>query len=130
MQLALNWLRIVDNPLQDIPLASVLHSPSPGFSSEELGIIEAAYRKRGEKEKKPRLFHALLAYEKEDELGEKIRIFLNRLEQFRLLSGRLCVHELLQKIFEETGFYDLVSVMPGGKVRRGNLDMLIEKAKK
>ena len=40
----------------------------------------------------------------------------------------LPVHELLQRIYEETGYYDYVSAMPAGETRRANLDMLLEKA--
>ena len=38
---ALSFLQLVDNPLQDIPLAAVMHSPIGGFSANELGIIRA-----------------------------------------------------------------------------------------
>ena len=41
VQTALNLLEIIDNPLQDIPLAAVLHSPIGGFSSEELALVRA-----------------------------------------------------------------------------------------
>ena len=36
VQTILNLLEIIDNPLQDIPLAAVMHSPIGHFSSEEL----------------------------------------------------------------------------------------------
>ena len=38
----LNLLRIIDNPLQDIPLLSVLHSPMFGFTPDDLVIIRSA----------------------------------------------------------------------------------------
>ena len=41
VQTILNLLEIIDNPLQDIPLAAVMHSPIGHFSSEELAIIRA-----------------------------------------------------------------------------------------
>ncbi len=40
----------------------------------------------------------------------------------------LSIHELLYDIYEGTGYFDYVSAMPGGEVRRANLAMLVEKA--
>lgn len=41
VQTVLNQLEIIDNPLQDIPFAAVMHSPIGHFSSEELAIVRA-----------------------------------------------------------------------------------------
>ena len=38
------------------------------------------------------------------------------------------IHELIYRIYEETGYYDYASAMPAGQTRRANLDMLVEKA--
>ena len=38
------------------------------------------------------------------------------------------MHELLYRIYDKTGYYRYVSALPGGAGRRGNLDMLVEKA--
>ncbi len=42
IQTLLNLLRILDNPLQDMPLVSVMHSSIGGFTDEELAILKAA----------------------------------------------------------------------------------------
>lgn len=43
VQELLHFLRILDNPLQDIPLYGVLHSYLGGFGEEEIAVIRAAY---------------------------------------------------------------------------------------
>ena len=44
-------------------------------------------------------------------------------------SAYVSIHELIADFCRYSGFYDVVTVMPGGERRRGNLDMLITKAK-
>ncbi|MDO4337203.1 MAG: UvrD-helicase domain-containing protein [Eubacteriales bacterium] len=39
----LNYLRVCDNPLQDIPMAGVLRSPIVGCTAEELAVIRSEY---------------------------------------------------------------------------------------
>ena len=39
----LNYLRILDNPLQDIPMTGVLRSPIVGCTTEELAELRIAY---------------------------------------------------------------------------------------
>ena len=41
----LNYLRVCDNPLQDIPLAGVLRSPMVGCTSEELAVLREEHPK-------------------------------------------------------------------------------------
>ena len=45
VSVVLNMLNIVDNPKQDIPLATVLLSPMFGFSEDELGFIKQVKRR-------------------------------------------------------------------------------------
>ena len=35
----MNYLRVCDNPLQDIPLTGVLHSPLVGCTAQDLSLI-------------------------------------------------------------------------------------------
>lgn len=41
VRVVLSYLQILDNPVQDIPLAAVLRSPIGGFSDEELAVIRS-----------------------------------------------------------------------------------------
>ena len=44
IQVILSMLRILDNPLQDIPMAAVLASPIVGMDDEELAQIRSAFK--------------------------------------------------------------------------------------
>lgn len=156
VQTVLNCLRILDNPMQDIPLAAVLHSAMGGFSSEELARLKAAFKKAGSPGDVRGLYGACLyaaALYREDEaknfssdqpaavseseeafseemkeLGKKTARFLEEMEALRRKAVFLPLHELLAHVYTDTGYYELVSVMPDAAVRRANLDMLMEKA--
>ncbi len=125
----LSFLSVTDNPMQDIPLTAVLHSPIVGLGDEELASVKAAYKASGLKSGDPGMYAAVNFYAGYDDgTGEKIRNFLNLLEKFRSEAVYLPIHELITRIYEDTGYYDYVSAMPAGDARRANLDMLLEKA--
>ncbi len=124
IQTALAFLKILDNPRQDIPLAATLRSLIGGFTDEELAGLKAAQPKRA--------FHCcVLEPEWEtlsEALSEKLKKFLELLSHFRDLSTELSIHALLYRILEETGYARRVAAMPGGTRRKANLEMLLEKA--
>lgn len=119
-----NLLRIIDNPLQDIPLLSVLRSPIVGLRGEELVKIRKCFEE-GE------FFAALKEYTnlyEEDSLIIKINSFLKKLKKWREISSYTSIDELILKIYEETNYYYYVSLMNGGKQRQANLDLFVDKA--
>ncbi len=61
-------------------------------------------------------------------LAEKLEKFYEQLAHFRELSQYLSIHELLYRIYDETGYYNYVSAQPAGERRRANLDQLIDSA--
>ena len=125
----LDYLRICDNPLQDIPLAGVLHSPIVGCTSQELGILRAEH-------KEGMLFDAVCAWvregkmenEEESVLFEKLSCFLSLLTNVRDMAEYTPVHQLIVYILDKTGYGNYAAALPDGEQRRANLSMLIEKA--
>lgn len=117
VQELLHFLRVLDNPLQDIPLYGVLHTCLGGFSEEEIALVRAAYPK------KKYLYDALAAYG-----GDKINAFLDKMNRYREMSVYLSVHELLQVILRETGYLHDAAARPEGSRRRANVEMLLVKA--
>ena len=124
IQTIMNLLHILDNPRQDIPLMGVLYSPIGGLTEAELGLVRLA-AVEGD------FYDALLTYvvkAKQSELKKKVQVFLERLDRWRELASINTIHDLLWKLYEETGFYLYASAMPGGSLRRANLDLLLEKS--
>ena len=119
----ISLLKIIDNPLQDIPLVSVLRSPIGGFNDNEL--IEIRLNK-----KEGNYYNALVETSNDNnELGNKVKDFLNKIDEFRMLQNEIPLDELIWKIYSETGYYHFVRLMPNGKLRQANLRKLFEKAK-
>ena len=120
----LNYLQILDNPMQEIPFTAVLRSPLVGCTAEELAKIKCIA-----KEKK--IYEACAEYAQrgeEETLRKKLQNFLELLEEFRRKIPYTPIHELLTQILERTGYSGYAAALPGGEQRKANLQMLIEKA--
>lgn len=135
VETVLSFLSIIDNPMQDIPLAAVLKSPIIGVTDEELARMMAFFKKSAKKGQDRGIYGAwnyyLENWPEEDPdrvLYEKLESFSGLLARYRQMAGFLTIHELLYVIYEDTGYYDYIAAMPAGEARRANLDMLVEKA--
>ncbi len=146
VQIILNYLRLIDNPRQDDALASVLRSPIVGCSDDTLALLRAEYREACRAAEKAQetakdeggSFFDALCYAADNTAAQgsgiepremkKLRNFYRQLQFYRDIANVVPVHMLLQRIFRETGYYDAVAAMPLGRIRRKNLDMLLEKA--
>lgn len=120
----LNYLKVCDNPLQDIPLMGVLRSPIVGCTSQELAELRIEYPKG-------LLYESVTAYVKEKEqnpLKEKLAEFLHLLEKVRNMAAYTPVHEVILYVLKETGYGNYARALPGGEQRYANLTMLVEKA--
>ena len=126
IQTVLNYLRILDNPMQDIPLTAVLKSPIAALSDEELAKIRMLDRQV------PFYQCVRLALETEAEQDEKtkkkLRMFADTYQALRKRTCDMPIHELLLLVLEQTGYADYAAAMPAGRQRQANIDMLIEKA--
>ena len=124
IQMLLDYLRILDNPLQDIPFVSVLTSPFAMLTDEELAQIKC--------ESEGKYFYKkTLSYMENglnEALKEKLSRFMKQHEEFRNRVAYTAIHELLWKVMEETGYRNYITAMPAGEQRAANLEMLIEKA--
>ncbi len=124
VKIMLSFLKIIDNPRQDIPLAAVLRSPIVGLNEEQLAQIRLADEKQS-------FYEALKQFNRMEisETSEKTGRFLEQLEKFRLSARQGGLSELIWEIFSETGFYDFVGGMPGGRQRQANLRALYDRAR-
>ena len=124
----LSLLRVLDNPVQDIPLAAVMLSPLFGFSAGELADIRASAKERLEAGETEPLYRSVAA--SADEGSKKAAAFLKKIESLRRLSLTLSAGELVRRVCEETGFDAIVGAMPDGERRRLNVGLLCDYAEK
>ena len=133
----LSMLAVIDNPMQDIPLAAVLRSPIGGVTDEELAWMMAEEKKSARKGQDRGIYQAFcrklgeienIVGVENKQLLEKLKHFNQLLQNLRFASSYLPIHELLFLVYEKTGYYDYAASMPAGETRKANLDMLVEKA--
>lgn len=124
----LSLLRVLDNPVQDIPLAAVMLSPLFGFSAGELADIRASAKERLEAGETEPLYRSVAV--SADEGSKKAAAFLKKIESLRRLSLTLSAGELVRRVCEETGFDAIVGAMPDGERRRLNVGLLCDYAEK
>ncbi len=129
VQTALNLLKILDNPRQDIPMAAVLSSPIAGLTGEELAALRVQFPEG------PFYEAALHDWEQDSdntgismETRRKLQKFLQLLQKYRKKISYTPIHQLLYEILEETGYQAYVYALPGGEVKKANLEMLVERA--
>lgn len=113
----LSLLRVINNPLLDIPLMCVMMSPIYAFSPDEMAEIRA-------KEKSAPLYGAAMSMAKDG--NTKCAQFLESVDKFRLLASTVSADRLIEEIYYSTGYMAAVSSMPNGDIRLGSLRLLCE----
>ena len=124
IQTIMSLLKIIDNPMQDIPLVTVLRSHIGNFSDDELVEIRLADKYDN--------FYTAMQKAKinvSKELKEKIDTFFANLEKWRKEKEYLALDEFIWKLYADTHYYTYVGLMPNGDLRQANLKMLFERAK-
>lgn len=122
----LDYLKILDNPMQDIPLAAALHGLPDGFTFQELAEIKVL----GMENEKSSFYEALLLGEKlSSPLGEKIRRFFAVYRDLRRKVPYTPMHELIWDFYDATDFLVYQQSFVSGEQRKANLLMLAEKAR-
>ena len=124
IQTIMSLLKIIDNPIQDIPLVTVLRSPIGNFTDDELVEIRLS-------DKYDQFYTAMqkARINVDKKLKEKIDTFFNNLEKWRKEQEYLALDEFIWKLYSDTHYYTYVGLMPNGDLRQANLKMLFERAK-
>lgn len=110
-------LKIIDNPVDDIPLTAAMLSPVFGFTPDDLALMRAANRKGS-------IYHCLV--QSAESGSENSAAFLERLRQMRLTASTVGSGELIRRLIEETGYGAIVGAMKDSSKRRANLNSLID----
>ncbi|SFP44619.1 helicase-exonuclease AddAB subunit AddA [Salibacterium halotolerans] len=121
----LSLLQVIDNPRQDIPLASVLRSPIIGMNEEELASVRTM-------DKQGTFYDALTkakAAPADSTWKDKAASFLEKLEDWRERARSEALSEFIWDLLQETGYYDFAGGLPGGRQRQANLNALYDRAR-
>ena len=127
ISLALNILRVIDNPKQDIPLMSVMMSPVFGFTADEISTLRTE-TKTGNflEDRKADIYSCLLRMKAMND--SKVTDFLSRIAHWRSLSLCLTVSELINEIYEDTALIPIFDAVDKSGTKRANLMLLCDYA--
>ncbi len=123
-----NLLKVLDNPLQDIPFYGALKLPCFHLTEEEIVKVRCF----GEGDKSLSLWEQVRLYREcegaESELKEKLSTVVELIQSFRRRVAYTTIKELIKQLLAETGYRLYVSALPGGEQRNANIELLLEKA--
>lgn len=112
-----SFLQVIDSPLQDIPLVSVLASPLVGFSAEDIAKIKLC---------KPDFhyfYEAVLACAPHSTM---CRQFVEQLERLRTMAPHCRLSELFTELLFLTDAEDVFGSMSSGEQRMANVQKFAE----
>jgi ATP-dependent helicase/nuclease subunit A len=121
----LSLLRLLDNPLQDVPCIAVLRSPLVGLSLDELAEIRLAAREKH--------FWTALARSRNSavsspNLAAKVSKFLERYSRWRKIAKQVSLSQCLEAVLAETLYADWLRAQPRGAQRAANVAGLLNLA--
>lgn len=128
----ISLLKVIDNPMQDIPMIALLRSPIMNFSAEELSDIRLV--------NKEKYFYENIKYivdESSEENGylyskdivDKCVYLLQCIDKWRKKSIYMAIDEFIWYLYMDTAYYGYVGAMPNGMLRQANLKILFQRAR-
>ena len=134
VQVMLDTLRVIHNPLQDYALVALMKSPMFSFDEDELARLSL---QKIEDKAQENLYEKLVnahkqaASQKElihTDLAEKLNQFMDILDSWRLYAKTHSLYDLIWKIYNDRFYYDYVGALPNGPARQANLYALALRA--
>ena len=134
VQVMLDTLRVIHNPLQDFALVALMKSPMFSFDEDELArlslqnsedkVQENFYEKLVNAQAKTSLHKDLI----KSELHKKLEFFMETVHSWRFYSKTHSLYDLIWKIYSDRFYYDYVGALPNGQARQANLYALTLRA--
>ncbi len=134
VQVMLDTLRVIHNPLQDYALVALMKSPMFGFDEDELARLSL---QKAEDKVQENLYEKLVNAQKlatsqknliHTVLAEKLNQFMDILDSWRLYAKTHSLYDLIWKIYNDRFYYDYVGALPNGPARQANLYALALRA--
>ena len=128
----ISLLKVIDNPLQDVPMIALLRSPIMNFSADELSDIRLV--------NKDNYFYENVKYISDEtyetqealfskELINKCKSLVDSIDKWRDKSIYMAIDEFIWYLYMDTAYYGYVGAMPNGVLRQANLNILFQRAK-
>lgn len=136
ISLALSLLRIIDNPMQDIPLVAVSLSPIFGFTPDEISKIRLV-------DKFKRFYQLFLAISRDERVEEygyknvdigddtitmKCKNAVSVISKLRFYASGMSLEKLIRKIYDVTDLMSVAASFENSSQKRANLRYLVKLA--
>ncbi len=121
----LNLLRALYNPADNLALAAALRSPL--FSLSDDALLRLRRLRAGDGKPIP-LWEALDQPDQAPDEADLIAFARDTLRELRASAGRVTIAELLRSALDATGYLAVLTGLPDGARRRGNVEKLLDKA--
>ena len=120
IQTIISLLKIIDNPMQDIPLVAVMRSNIGKFTDDELIQIRLA-------DKYDNFYKCIekARVSVDNKLRQKIEEFLNMLNTWRKEQEYFSLDELIWKIYSDTGYYNYCRFNAKWRIKTSKLTNVI-----
>lgn len=134
VQVMLDTLRVIHNPLQDYALVALMKSPMFSFDEDELARLSL---QKAEDKVQENLYEKLVNAQRQvtdqkelihKDLAEKLNQFMDILDSWRLYAKTHSLYDLIWKIYNDRFYYDYVGALPNGPARQANLYALALRA--
>ena len=134
VQVMLDTMRVIHNPLQDYALVALMKSPMFSFDEDELARLSL---QKIEDKTQENLYEKLVNAQKlatsqknliHTALAEKLNQFMDILDSWRLYAKTHSLYDLIWKIYNDRFYYDYVGALPNGPARQANLYALALRA--
>ena len=128
----ISLLKVIDNPMQDVPMIASLRSPIIGFSAEELSDLRLVNKETYFYENIKYISEGI--YESKEvnyskELINKCKYLIKCIDRWRRKSIYMAIDEFIWYLYMDTAYYGYVGAMPNGILRQANLKILFQRAK-
>ena len=115
----ISLLRVIDNPLNDIPLLAAMLSPLFSFSPDDLARIRL---------EQPNMSLYLAVVRQAESGDHRCAGFLDKLEEYRQLAAVMQVNKLVEFILDDTNYMSIIQVMRDPSQKKSNIRLFCDYA--
>ena len=128
----ISLLKVIDNPMQDVPMIALLRSPIMNFSADELSDVRLVNKDNYFYENVKCIskeFYNIKETLYSKELIDKCKYLVDCIDKWRNKSIYMAIDEFIWDLYMDTAYYGYVGAMPNGVLRQANLKILFQRAK-
>ena len=128
VKLVLSFLKIIDNPYQDIYMISIMFSIIGNFNLDEITKIRLYDSTSYVYDTLNSILNDEEYVKQEGKIVEKIKRFLSIIKEYTIYSKKYSISELLIRLYKDTNIYYQFALEDDAESKKANLNYLIELA--